>query len=189
MSATVPLASRSFTHPLDPSDEIPHKDIFSLKKFQANACLGEIKTLLGREINTRYLMISLPENKYIKRTRSIISLLLSTRVSLTQLKSFIGRLNHVTNIISILRHFIGRLCHALLRCSRRKWATLQICEKSDLHLCLSFLDEAKKGISMNNQFRKPTLILRSDASKFGIGGYNITSGKAWRFELPVDCRL
>jgi hypothetical protein len=30
---------------------------------------------------------------------------------------------------------------------------------------------------------------RSDASEFGLGGYNITSGLAWRFELPVDCRL
>jgi hypothetical protein len=38
-------------------------------------------------------------------------------------------------------------------------------------------------------FRKPTIILRSDASKFGISGYNIVSGQAWRLELPVDCRL
>jgi hypothetical protein len=38
-------------------------------------------------------------------------------------------------------------------------------------------------------FRKPTIIFCSDASEFGIGGYNITSGQAWRMELPVDCRL
>lgn len=43
---------------------------------------------------------------------------------------------------------------------------------------------------MNNlTFRKPTQIYRSDSSEFGMGGYNITSGVAWRFELPVDCRL
>jgi hypothetical protein len=38
-------------------------------------------------------------------------------------------------------------------------------------------------------YRKPTIILCSDASEFGIGGYNIVSGQAWRLELPVDCRL
>jgi hypothetical protein len=33
------------------------------------------------------------------------------------------------------------------------------------------------------------MILRSDASEFGIGGYNIISGQAWRLQLPEDCRL
>ncbi len=43
---------------------------------------------------------------------------------------------------------------------------------------------------MNNiVFRKPTHVYRSDASEFGVGGYNLVSGKAWRFELPTDCRL
>jgi hypothetical protein len=43
---------------------------------------------------------------------------------------------------------------------------------------------------MNNLvFRKPTIILRSDASEFGIGGYNIITGKAWRYKLPSSCRL
>lgn len=43
---------------------------------------------------------------------------------------------------------------------------------------------------MNNLvFQKPTMIFRSDASEFGIRGYNLISGKAWRFELPVDCHL
>ncbi|MFN9978452.1 MAG: hypothetical protein ACK53Y_00990, partial [bacterium] len=32
-------------------------------------------------------------------------------------------------------------------------------------------------------------IYRSDASEFGLGGCNIVSGKAWRFELPIDCHL
>ncbi len=28
-----------------------------------------------------------------------------------------------------------------------------------------------------------------DASLHGIGGYNILTGKAWCFQLPIDCRL
>jgi hypothetical protein len=53
-----------------------------------------------------------------------------------------------------------------------------------------FLDMANRGISINNiVLRKPSKIYRSDASEFGLGGYNIVSGSAWQFELPVDCQL
>jgi hypothetical protein len=48
------------------------------------------------------------------------------------------------------------------------------------------MEEANKSITLNNiTFRKPTMILRSDASEFGLGGNNIISGKVWRFKLPI----
>jgi hypothetical protein len=47
-----------------------------------------------------------------------------------------------------------------------------------------------EGISIINVvFRRPEKIYRSDASKFGLGGYNLITGSDWRFELPVNCRL
>jgi hypothetical protein len=89
-----------------------------------------------------------------------------------------------------MRHFLGRLYQAQFRASTSGWTTLTNHEKMDLHLMISFLNQASNGISMNLlTFRKPTKVYRSDASEFGIGGYNITSGLTWRFELPVDCRL
>jgi hypothetical protein len=46
------------------------------------------------------------------------------------------------------------------------------------------------GISINDVvFRKATQIYRSDTSNFGMGGYNLVSGRAWKFELPCDCHL
>lgn len=43
---------------------------------------------------------------------------------------------------------------------------------------------------MNNiVFRQPTHVYRPDTSEFKLGGYNIVSGKAWRFEIPIDCQL
>jgi hypothetical protein len=60
----------------------------------------------------------------------------------------------------------------------------------DLHLLISFLNLAKEGLPMNNlTFCKPTHLYRSDASEFGLGGYNVITGHAWHFELPVDCHL
>jgi hypothetical protein len=41
----------------------------------------------------------------------------------------------------------------------------------------------------NVAFRRPTQIYRSDASEFGIGGYNVISGKAWHWEIPVHLHL
>jgi hypothetical protein len=43
---------------------------------------------------------------------------------------------------------------------------------------------------MNNLvFRKPSITYQADASEFGLGGYNITSGKAWHLEIPENFRL
>jgi len=36
-------------------------------------------------------------------------------------------------------------------------------------------------------FRKPMYIYHSDASEHGIGGYSLTSGRAWHFELTENC--
>jgi hypothetical protein len=107
--AAVPLAIRTFTRPLDANDEIPRNDIISLKKFQAEARLEETKTVLGWVLNTQTLQISLPIDKYQKWTTDINNMISNPRVCAKQLESTLGRLNHIANIISIMRHFLGRL--------------------------------------------------------------------------------
>ncbi len=128
MMAAVPLAIRTIARPIDPNDEIPRNDIISLKKFQAEARLEESKTVLGWILNTRSLQISLPLNKYQQWTSEINSLINNPRVCAKQLESTLGRLNHVANILPILRHFLGRLRHALLWASKHKCTTLRLCE-------------------------------------------------------------
>jgi hypothetical protein len=189
-SKAIPLVIHTLARPTISSDPIPRKDIISMKKFAAEGQMEETKTILGWLINTRALLIQLPIDKHLKWTTDISSILLQPRIKKKQLETLIGRLDHTSTIIPMLRHFLSRLRHALLRSSKKYWTCLRLSEKSDLSLMLSFLDMAKDGISINNVvFRKPTKIYRSDASEFGIGGYNITSGSAWRFEIPIDCRL
>ena len=86
---------------------------------------------------------------------------------------------------------MGRLYQALQRSSLSKgWTSFSAQELRDLDTMLLFLKKAANGLSLNNLvFRKPDFIYRSDASEFGIGGYNIQSGIAWRIELLIDCRL
>ena len=186
----IPFAIHSVARPIDNSDDIPRVDIISAKKLHAEGTFEEVKVVLGWIINTRNLLISLPQDKHKKWTTDLNRMIASGSTSYKLLESTLGRLNHVAGIIPMLRHFLGRLRHALFRSSQHKWTKFRMCELADLHICLQMLDEASTGISINNiVFRKPNIFYRSDASEFGIGGYNLISGSAWRFELPIHLRL
>jgi len=190
VSKSIPLAIHSIARPLNPADSLPRKDIISLKKFSAEGRMEETKILLGWLVNTRTLTISLPEGKHSRWSTDIEKLLAAPKAHFKDIESLTGHLNHVASIYSIMHHFMGRLYQAQFRSSKSGWTSLTYNEKADLHLLRLFIQTASKGISVNLLvFRKPSLLYRSDASEFGIGGYNLTSGQAWRFELPVACRL
>jgi hypothetical protein len=186
----IPLAIHSIACPVDPSDPIPRKDIVSLKKYKAESRMEESKIILGWLVNTRSLSIALPAKKHKKWVKDLSALISSPKVSKKALESSIGCLSHVAGIYPPMRHFLGWLYKADHRASKHTWTHLSANEKMDLHLMISFLDAAKDGLLMNNvTYRKPTHLYRSDASEFGLGGYNITSGDAWRYKIPVDCHL
>jgi hypothetical protein len=188
VSRSIPLVIHALARPLDPSDQLPRKDIISLKKIAVEGQLEETKLILGWIINTRSLSISLPKDKFQCRTSNISRLSSSSKAKHKTLESTIGHLNHVACIYSPMRHFMGHLYQAQYRASKSGWTSLTTNEKMDLHLLLSFLKSAFDGLSMNNlTFQKPTNIYRSDASEFSLGGYNIISGKVWHYKIPVDC--
>jgi hypothetical protein len=191
VSAAIPLAIHTLACPLDPLDEIPREEIISLKKFSAEGRPSELKTVLGWIINSRSLSISLPMDKHNEWCHDINEILASGRVQKSIMEALIGQLNHVAYIMDMLRNFLSRLRMALQRTLLHHFTYLPSCEKEDLKLMLYFLQIAAfKGVSMNNlSFMKATHIYRSDASLHGIGGYNILTGKAWCFQLPVNCRL
>jgi hypothetical protein len=93
--------------------------------------------------------------------------------------------------MDMLRHFLSCLRRVLYRTSLHRFTFLRNCETADLELMLQLLQIASsKGVSMNSlSYRKLDHIYRSDASLFGLGGYNIISGQALRLQLPVDCQL
>jgi hypothetical protein len=74
--------------------------------------------------------------------------------------------------------------------AKSSWTTLSSNELDDLRLHKDFLLYANAGVSLNIiSFRKPTCIYCSDASEFGLGGYNVLTGEAWRWETPIELRL
>jgi hypothetical protein len=105
----MPLIFHAFARSLNPDESTPRLDLISLKKFQAEGKLEEVKTVLGWIINTRTLLISLPVDKYSKWSNQISLILSSTRENSKQLEILFGRLNHVASIQNVLRHFQGHL--------------------------------------------------------------------------------
>jgi hypothetical protein len=86
---------------------------------------------------------------------------------------------------------MGCLYKALFRAKAHKgWTLLLVPELLDLGIHADFIAYDGQGVSLNViTFWKPTHIFRSDACEFGLGGYNVKSGLAWRWELPLDLRL
>jgi hypothetical protein len=130
-------------------------------------------------------------DKYTAWCQDINDIISSGKVKQSTMETLVGCLNHVAYLMDMLQHFMSRLRMALQRSSLHQFTILKTSEKDDVKLMIHFLHiAASKGVSVNNlSFRKPNHVYRSDASLHGIGGYNILSDKAWRFQLPTNCRL
>ncbi len=122
-----------------------------MKKFKAEGNLEEIKKVLGWTINTRRLLISLPDDKLHSWSSDIQQMISSKKASHKSLESTLGRLNQVAGILNPMRHYMGRLYQALYRSSTSHgWTKLTVEELSDLRMMLSFLSAAHQGLPMNN---------------------------------------
>jgi len=91
----IPLAIKMLARPSSAQDCIPRKDIISLKKLRAEGHLEETKIVLGWLINTRELIISLPDSKCHAWLCDIDSMLSAGKSSYQLLDTLLGCLNHV----------------------------------------------------------------------------------------------
>jgi hypothetical protein len=105
VNRAIALAINSLARPLNENDPLPRHPMTSQKKLLAEGRMDECKVILGWQINTRSLQISLPLDKHLKWIYQIKSIISNKRVYQKQLESLIGRLNHVGSIIPMIRHF------------------------------------------------------------------------------------
>ena len=179
------LAVHSVFRPVHDDEPIHRDDAISAKKLKGEGTPSEQKIMLGWLICTRSCRIYLPKDKELAWLTDIQSLLTSTFVETKELESIIGRCNHIGYILPNARYFLNRLRHLLMRCQRYGKQSLQQWEKEDLELWKKFISHASlEGVSFNNiSFTKHNQHILTDASEFGLGGYNPNTGRAWRFQL------
>ena len=176
--------------PIAESEPLQREDLLAFEKMTAEGSPEESKIILGWEVNTRTLRLRLPHDKLTSWNAEIDRILQLPTVDCEVLATTIGRLNHASYVIPTARAF---LCH-LRRAERRarvsgKRIPLSELQKEELRQWLTFLRTASQGISLNRlTLRVPTILLRADACQHGIGGFSLTSGRAWRFEIPTECR-
>ena len=189
-SHIIPFVLHLVGWPIAVDESLKCNDILSLLKFLTEAMPAEWKMILGWIVDTCCLQIELPANKHTAWTATIHSLLTADRVTFKELKKLLGCLNHASFVIPLAHHFLGRLRTAMFAAQKWHSVKLQNAQRQDLALWLRFLDKARARLSLNLlTFCLPSRILRSDASLHGIGGLSVTSGIAWRWELPWDLHL
>ena len=189
LEAAAPLAIFVVARDIHPDEPITRENLMCMHKMQAEGALEEEKIILGWHFNTRLLLISLPENKYIAWSKQITDILIDERVKAEDLEVLIGRLNHAAQIIPLARHYLSRLRFALGK-ARNKWVYIPISKRlqHDLELWQKFLTDAYEGISMNLlTFRQPTHLYRTDSCELGLGGLS-SVGKGWRWIIPLWLR-
>ena len=193
LATIIPLVICLLARPLHKDEPILRTALLSLSKHMAEGRPEEQKVILGWLVDTRRLLVSLPEHKLIAWSGTIDRILVDCRCSVKELETLIGRLNHISVILRPSIHFLGRLRFLLARFmtknkNYRKYRhVLSSAVVDDLHLWKKFLQHAAAGVSINNiVYRTPTLTFRSDACPSGMGGICFESGRAWRFQLPHE---
>ncbi len=84
------LAIDTCACPKHANEPIPHKDMEARNKLQAEAGLEEQKTVLGWLIDTRRLLVKLPNNKFVAWTNIIKEVMWNGTTTAKELESIIG---------------------------------------------------------------------------------------------------
>lgn len=180
----LPMATHLTFRPTNADEPVPRPDPQSIRKLKAEGRLRETMIFLGWEINSRSLSIALPRDKLTAWTNSIKTALSTRSLSFDDARTLVGRLNHVGYIIPSARHFLNRIRRLELIADKHGRAAISDEVRDDLNLWILFLQRAHKGLSINSIiFRLPTCVGITDASEYGIGGYCLSSGLAWRYEF------
>ena len=109
-------------------------------KLLAEAKLEETKTLLGWILNTRLLLVILPNNKFVSWSKDIELILTTGKSNHDDLDTLIGRLGHTSTIIPHMKHFMNRLRMEKNRAAKntRKKIKLREAALKDLSLHLHY---------------------------------------------------
>jgi hypothetical protein len=188
----VPLAmhvtSRPHAGALEP---ILRRVILSLIKLQAEGSPAEQQIVLGWLLDTRRLLVSLPDDKYSAWASMIENIIKNKGCLKEDFDTLEGQLNHAAYVIPLARHFNTRIRAARnSKTNKKSWIKTTKPVLEDLVLWKDLLKRANAGISMNLIVtRRPNRICWSDSCPFGLGGFLLRSGRAWRLRIPKESTL
>ena len=184
----VAIAMSIFGRPVHKDEPLPRDHLLSVKKLAAEGGLEEIKICLGWNLNFRALRASLTEDKYAAWSNDLREHIAKKSATMADLDSLIGRLGHSCFVLKMGYHFLHRLRAKIDRKKNQK-TKVHYSERDirQLKLWSKLLTKANEGVSFNLIVcRRPTKIYISDSCPYGMGGFSVLSGRAWRLKLPAD---
>ena len=138
-------------------------------------------------VDTRSFKIYLPTEKATMWSESITKLIkCKTQVQAKQIECLIGRLNHIGLIIPHGRYSLPRLRTLFSHCTKHGAQHIGSRVRDDLLLWQDLIHfVSTTGVSINHlTYITPDIAIITDACEYGIGGYDVITGAAWRMELP-----
>ena len=183
----VPLAmhvtSRPHAGKLEP---ILRRAILSMPKLLAEGSPAEQQIVLGWLLDARRLLVSLPDDKYSAWLSTLETIIEKKGCMKEDFDTLEGQLNHAAYVIPLARHFLTRIRAARnSRTNKKSWIKLTKGVTADLVLWRELLRRSNVGISMNLIVtRRPNRLCWSDSCPFGLGGFLLQSGRAWRLRIP-----
>ena len=183
----IPLMCYILFRPVHKSEPLERSDIIGTAKLIAEGGLSEVKTFLGWIIDTRRMRVSLPKLKALKWINEIDQVLETDKVNAKTLEKLLGKLNHAAFVIPFSRYFLNRTRYSQGLAEKYGPQKLSKGTREDLILFKDFLAiMSTHGSSISNiTFTLPDYVCWSDASSYGLGGFN-HEGLAWRWEIPQD---
>jgi hypothetical protein len=145
--AILPYIIDFFGRPKDPNEPLVRNACLSMSKFRAEAMPEETKIMLGWLLDTRKMVIALPDNKVQGWTALIDKMLASPSCSAKALEELIGRLEHVCYVIPGFKHFLGDLCaaHQAAKRAKSSHCILRNRQLQGLHLWKGLLAVRRRG--------------------------------------------
>ena len=132
LKAAVPLAIDITSRRVAAAEPLPRSALLNKNKMAAEGALEETKIVLDWKLDTRRLLISLPDHKYSAWTGQIQQIIDSRRVTAKTLETVLGRLTNAASILPMARHFLPRLRFRHLTMEKDKHYTLNATLITDL---------------------------------------------------------
>lgn len=185
------LAIDAISRPLHSQEPVPRDPMVAIAKAIAEGSLTECLTILGWLLDTHRMLIKLPPDKASQWTQQVKDILShkSKLISRSTLETLVGRLQHIAQVLHPSKHFLGRLRGALTKADQHGCTRLNRHHLDDLKLWLEFLAHSKAGVNINLiTLRCPTRLKRTDACEYGLGGYDLATGRTWQWIIPNHLR-
>ena len=95
--------------PISPDEPVPTKETLSLTKLLLEGTPSKVMIVLGWLIDTRQLLLRLPEEKFDRLGKELRDLIADPIISRAALESLIEKLVNVAYVIPLSRHFLSCL--------------------------------------------------------------------------------